>query len=80
MKRVEWLECLRLARSEEFEPLGYLTLTVFNGCALDNKRRAVTRVEVASLITGHCRTLNGGWLHTEESDLEEWAKRFDLVG
>jgi hypothetical protein len=80
MKRQDWLKCVKLARSSDFEPISYLELRAFDGCALDNKRRTVTMREVASLIVGHCATFGGTWLHTEEEPLEALSKRFDLVG
>jgi hypothetical protein len=80
MKRKEWIECVKLARSESFKPTPYLELTSFNGCAIDNKRRTVTKHEVASLIFGHCATFGGTWLSEEEEPLEHLSKRFDLVG
>jgi hypothetical protein len=80
MKRAEFIKALSLARSAAFSPIPYLTLEVFSGCALDNKRRAVTLHEVASLIHGHCATFGGTWLHSGESEIEEYSKRFDIVG
>jgi hypothetical protein len=80
MNRKQWLQTLKMARSPEFVPTPYLTLDAFSGCALDNKRRAVTQHEVASLIVGHCATFGGTWLHSEEAEIEALSKRFDLVG
>ena len=80
MKRKEWLETLQMARNPAFEPTPYLELNAFIGCTLDNKRRAVTMHEVASMVFGHCATFAGTWLHAEEAELEILSKRFDLVG
>lgn len=80
MTRKDYLKCVSLARSQEFCPIPYLTLEVFSGCALDSKRRAVTQIEVASLIYGHCMTFAGTWLHHEENEIEGYSKRFDLIG
>lgn len=80
MTRKEWLTCLQIARSPAFIPTPYLEMDAFRGCALDIRRRAVTAHEVASLICGHCATFGGTWLHSEEHEIEELAKRFDLVG
>lgn len=79
MNRKEFLECVRLARSENFDPIPYLELRAFDGCSLDTKRRAVTIKEVASLLIGHCATLGGTWLHDEQNKIESLSKRFDLI-
>ena len=81
MKRQEFLKCLKLARSPDFEAIPYFSIEmdVFSGCALDNKRRAVTEREVASLIHGTCATFGGTWMHNEEAELETLSKRMDLV-
>ena len=80
MNRPQWLKCLSLARSANFEATPYLELSAFYNCALDKKRRAVTTHEVASLIVGNCATFGGTWLHSEENEIELLSKRFDLVG
>jgi len=80
MTRSQWLAAITLARSPQFVAQSYLSLDAFSGCALDNKRRAVTMHEVASLIVGHCATFGGTWLHGEESEIEILSKRFDIVG
>jgi hypothetical protein len=79
MTRRQWLKCLKVARDPGFTATPYLELTVFSGCALDDKRRAATTHEVASLICGHCETFAGTWLHSEEAEVEALAKRFDLI-
>ena len=80
MTRKEWLSAVSLARSEGFRAIPYLELDAFTGCALDQKRRAVTKVEVASLIVGHCATFGGTWLHSEQNEIEILSKRFDIIG
>jgi len=81
MKRQEFKQIVKLAVSESFEPLSYFSheLTVFGGCALDKKRRFVTREQVASLIVHHCLTFAGTWDFAELEELEGYSKRFDLV-
>lgn len=80
MKRAEFLKAIRLARSPDFQPIPYLELEVFAGCALDQKRRTATMHEVASLLYGHCMMLNGEWYSSPETDVEILSKRFDIVG
>lgn len=82
MKRSEFLQCLKLARSSDFSPIPYLSerMEVFANCAIDTRRRAVTKEEVASLIHGHCATFGGTWDHAGENEIESLSKRFDLVG
>lgn len=80
MKRAEFLKALKLARNPDFEPTPYLKLDVFFNCALDKERRAVTTHEVASLLSGHCRMLNGEWTSEPEYEIETLSKRFDIVG
>lgn len=77
MTRKQWLECVKTARSEQFQPIPYLTLSVFDGMALDKQRRTATKEEVASLIVGHCATFGGTWLYDRE--LESLYPRIDLV-
>lgn len=79
MTRREWIKCVKLARSENFQSLPYLELTAFRGMALDNSRRAATVEEVASLLVGHCATFGGTWLHQEEREIESLYPRIDLV-
>lgn len=79
MTRKEWLECVKVARSDSFDATPYLTLTAFSGMSLDNSRRTATKEEVASLIVGHCATFGGTWLHQEERELESLYPRIDLV-
>jgi len=81
MKRTEFLQCLKLARSPSFEPIPYLSeaMAVFSKCAIDKARRAVTKKEVASLISGHCLSFAGTWIHDEEKEIEALSKRFDLI-
>lgn len=81
MKRQEFTKCLKLAKSESFKPIGYLSteMDVFHGCALDDKRRYVTTEQVASLIFGHCATFGGTWLMHEVEQLEWLSKRWDLI-
>ena len=80
MTHKDFVKAVALARKPDFEAIPYLSLSCFQDCALDNKRRLVTLYEVASLIVGHCQALDGTWLHSEEAPIEAWSKRFDLVG
>ena len=80
MIRKQWLDVVRLARNPDFKAIPYLTLDVFHNCALDRNRRSVTQLEVASLLYGHCATFGGTWLHSEEAEIEQLSKRFDIVG
>ena len=80
MTRKEWLECVKIARSQQFQAIPYLSLSVFSGMSLDRQRRTATKEEVASLIVGHCATFGGTWLHEEERQLEPLYPRIDLVG
>lgn len=81
MKRQEFLKAVALARSPEFQiQEGEMLNAVFSGCALDNKRRAVTLREVAVLLVENCATFGGTWLHEEQDNIEALSKRFDLVG
>ncbi len=81
MKRQEFIKCLKLAKSKSFNPIGYFSieLAVFNGCALDDKRRYVTMEQVASLIFHNCATFGGTWLMDEIDQLEWLSKRWDLI-
>lgn len=81
MKRQEFIKCVRLAQSEGFTPLSYFgtELAVFQGCALDDKRRIVSMIQVASMIFAHCATFAGTWDHSELENLEELSKRWDLI-
>lgn len=80
MTRQQWLECVTLARSDNFDSLPYLSLDNFTGIALDKTRRTATRREVASWIIGHCATFGGTWLNTEERELAAYYPRIDLTG
>jgi len=82
MKRADFLKAVKLARLDNFKPLPYLgveMVNTFDGCALDNKRRPVTMLQVASMICGHCFTFAGTWDYSELEDLEALSKRWDLV-
>lgn len=79
MKRQEFLKAVKLARDPSFETGAFFN-PVFEGCALDTKRRAVTLHEVATLLVEHCATFSGGWLYDQQDEIEALSKRFDLVG
>ena len=77
MKRQEFVKAVKMARSEDFQPVDWSECTAFDGCALDNKRRTVTLREVASLLVWNCATFGGAWLHEEE---EEVARQSAIPG
>lgn len=79
MKAQEFKECARLAAAPGYEIIPYLSLDTFNGMALDRSRRFATRQQVASMIHGHCATFAGTWDFSEMAELQEMAKRIDLI-
>jgi hypothetical protein len=81
MTRKEFIKAVGLARSESFKPIEYLSeqMSVFSGCAIDNKRRIVSMEEVASLIYAHCATFAGTWDSSGIDELERLSKRFDVT-
>lgn len=81
MTRQEFKKIVVLAVNKDFKPLplGAPEMDQIAGCALDNKRRFVTREVVATMICNHCATFAGTWDFAELDELEGYSKRFDLV-
>lgn len=77
MTRKEFLKAVALAQSPNFRCNA--DLSVFYGCALDNKRRIVTLEQVAGTINYHCATFGGTYDHAELERQAEYARRYDLV-
>lgn len=81
MTRQEFRKIVSLAVSEPFVPMsiGDERMSQISGCALDKKRRFVSREVVASMIVHHCLTFGGTWDFAELENIEQYSKRFDLV-